>query len=223
MVGCKDAPSQPAEDPQPDPVTEVQETEEEGYNGEETYLGPVEVGNKTHYLMMMSGMGTSVRRYEIIYHTEGMEEIKGQTYYRIHVDTGGSPGKDNFVEYGRIGEDGYYTIGDDDETQTEFMSFPRPIPTEKGASWVVTRPGKDPETTTVVGFETVSILGVTYEDCLKLRREGDGVVITGWLAKGMGSVKIVQQFEYGVLVFLRRPDEEDKKTADGETPPAVED
>ncbi len=190
------------------------------------WVRPLEVGQRSDYLFMISGPGMRPMRYEVSHETVGTEEIDGETYYKVEVDMGGCPQIPDHVQWERDAVEGRYLIIERDGERSEaFLMLPKPLPLEVGEEWTIDPPFEEPARYWIAGYETLTLLGTTHEDCRKVSFTREFCKGHVWHKPGFGAVKLVfEYYEGGLMVYLRRFEkEEPKKTADGEAPPAVED
>ena len=119
---------------------------------------------------------------------EGKVERDGKNYIRARtwIETGQAP-----VEYAKLtrkNETGFYSIDESAKNPKEQVEVI--LPFKIGQTWKKVF-GQWNTTDTVVGLETVTVNGKTYENCYHLRSEtADGAYKEDfWEAPGVGSVK----------------------------------
>ncbi len=127
------------------------------------------------------------------------EERSGNTYYRTRTWIEGGPFQRDHVKLTRKDDAGFYSLDPKDPTakeQTELL-----LPFEIGKSWQRNR-GR---TTTVVGMESVTINGMTYENCYHMRTTSrdDSYTEDYWEAPKIGSVKSEIVYGNGGKITLK--------------------
>lgn len=152
---------------------------------------PLAVGN--HWQMSAKRESSIGPSTDSLFHRrlEGTVEKEGKTYFRVRMWSDG-PTKGEVTEYVRKDNEGYYTTRDLDKTPPERELI---LPLKVGAASERKVLGRT-MTITVVGLESVTVSGKTYENCFHIREVVPEEKYTKdtWLAPNVGVVTTVSSF-----------------------------
>jgi hypothetical protein len=125
-------------------------------------------------------------------------ERGGKTYFTVRL---AAPGKQGIVQLIRKDDNGLYSIDPKDPNAKEQQDVMFPI--KEGQSWEGFSNG-EPVKISVVGLETVTANGKTYEKCFHIQSKGlkSGASEDDWEAPNLGSVKMELHFPNGAKSTL---------------------
>jgi len=126
--------------------------------------------------------GTSHRK------VEGQVKRDGKIYFRIHVWQERAPSSSETIILARKDEAGYYAVAESEQDSREQMELPNPLTV--GQRWRSTV-GENSVINTVIGFETVTIGGKSYEKCAHIQAKwfNGSISADHWEARNVGTVK----------------------------------
>jgi hypothetical protein len=157
---------------------------------------PMQMGDKHTYEITRQKPAEQFRR-GIILRVEVIEEVKrtGKDYWRIRSDFTGE-GHSVLTTLYRKDQGGVFGIVEQNPDGRELQIIKFPL--KAGASWEVLM-GKQNNRFSVIGFEDVTVGGVTYRRCVHLHSESnDGSILDNWKAPGIGDIKSVQSNSAGM-------------------------
>lgn len=129
---------------------------------------------------------------------EGPVTRGDKTYLTVRLAV---PGKQGIVQLTRKDDSGLYSIDPQDPNAKEQQDVMLPI--KDGQSWEDFARG-EPIKISVIGLETVSVNGKTYEKCFHVQTKGlkSGSSEDDWEAPNIGSVKMEMNFPSGAKSTL---------------------
>ncbi len=132
---------------------------------------------------------------------EAKVERGGKTYFRTRTKLEGAPTPMDFTKLVRKDSAGLYTIAEaikDSKEQKEIV-----LPLKAGQKWETTW-GTTTFTNTVVGLESITVAGLTYENCFHIHTEASDKSYQEdyWEAPKVGNVKSVVVYPDGSKMTL---------------------
>jgi hypothetical protein len=111
----------------------------------------------------------------------------GTTYFRARTWMEGLPNRSESTRLFRKDAKGAYSVSEADKDAKEIVEMQFPL--KPGKKWKLDDKGQL-STAIVVGIETLTIAGKTYENCVHLRVEAsDGKIEDSWEAPKIGTIK----------------------------------